>query len=75
MILMPEIGTADDVAGYLNVSKRTVYNLTAQGLWCPGIYIGRGKYNIDRLKLCIETPPFRYSVEIRNQEFCSDLKP
>lgn len=71
-IAMPEIATAEEVAAYLKISLKTVYNYS--GIWIPGIYLGRGRYSMVRLKEAINTPPYRYVIGLRDLEFCNDLR-
>ena len=54
MIQLPEIGTYEDMAACLKLSRKTVYKMVCHGDFKRGIYLGRGRFNIDRLKTCIE---------------------
>lgn len=59
MIQMPEIATPQQVAEYLQISVRTVHNMTGRGEWRDGIYMGRARYNMDKLREHMTTPPYR----------------
>ena len=74
MPVMPEIATAKEVATYLRVSPKTVSNYAAAGLFAPGIYIGRDRYNMHAMKNAIEHPPYRYLISVRENKFCFDKK-
>ena len=54
VIEMPEIGTTEDMARILRLKRRTVYNMVCRKDFRKGIYLGRGRYNLSRLKQCIE---------------------
>ena len=51
MIQMPEIATPQQVAEYLQISVRTVHNMTGRREWRDGIYMGRARYNMDKLRV------------------------
>jgi len=54
MIEMPAIGTYNEVAAYLRLKRSTIYKMTHRGAFKPGIYIGQGRFNMDRLRKCID---------------------
>jgi len=54
VIQLPEIGTYADIAACLKLSRKTVYKLVCLREFKKGIYLGRGRFNIERLKICIE---------------------
>ena len=54
VIEMPEIGTYAEVAAYLRLSRKTVYKMCSQDTFRKGVYLGRGRFNLSRLKECIE---------------------
>jgi hypothetical protein len=74
MIQMPEIATPQQVAEYLQISVRTVHNMTGRREWRDGIYIGRARYNMDKLREYMTTPPYRYAIDVRSSTFCNDLR-
>lgn len=53
-ITMPEIATYAEVAQYLKLSRRTVYKMCSLGDFRRGVYLGRGRFNMSRLRDCIE---------------------
>ena len=53
-IIMPVIGKAADVARVLAKSKKRIQNMVSRKRFKPGIFIGDGRYNLSRLKECIE---------------------
>lgn len=73
-VLMPEIATTEQVAEYLKLEQRTVYNYTGSKAWVKGVYLGRGRYNMTRLKEAINTPPYRYVIGLKEVGFCNDLR-
>lgn len=54
VIPMPAIGTYTDVAGYLKLARRTLYKMTCERRFRQGIYLGGGRFNLSRLRECIE---------------------
>ena len=54
MIQLPEIGTYAEVAAYLRLSIRTCYKMSCRRDFAHGIYLGRGRFNLARLKHCVE---------------------
>lgn len=54
MIELPEIGDYKTVAAYLKLSRKTVYRMTSTKEFRRGIYLGRGRFNLAKLKTCIE---------------------
>ena len=54
MIEFPEIGKYADVAAALRLSIKTIYKMTCKKVFARGIYLGRGQFNMSRLKECIE---------------------
>ena len=74
MIQMPEIATPQQVAEYLQISVRTVHNMTGRREWRDGIYIGRARYNMDKLR-SMTTPPYQYAIDVHDlSTFCNDQK-
>jgi len=53
-VMFPRYGTARDVAAILGCAVGTVYNTASRGDFLPGVYVGRGKYNLSNLKYHIE---------------------
>lgn len=53
-VSFPKIGKAGDVAQVLCKSKKRVQNMVSKKRFKPGIYIGDGRFNLSRLKECIE---------------------
>ena len=53
-ITLPAIGTYQEVADYLKLSRKTVYKMCCKKVFARGIYLGRGRFNMSRLKECIE---------------------
>lgn len=53
-LTFPDIGTVDDVARLLKYSKKTVYKWTSAHAFPRGVVIGRGRYNLTRLRESIE---------------------
>lgn len=51
---LPEIGDYNTVAAYLKLARKTLYRMTSQGEFRRGIYLGRGRFNLAKLKMCIE---------------------
>ncbi len=55
MIEMPEIARTDEVRTFLRVdSASTFYKWMSGKKFKPGIYLGYGRFNMSRLKQCIE---------------------
>ncbi len=54
MMQFPEIGTYEDVASCLKLSRKTVYKTVCLKEFKKGIYLGRGRFNMEKLKKCIE---------------------
>jgi len=52
--LFPDIGTVSDVARLLKYSKKTVYKWTSARAFPRGVVIGRGRFNLTRLRESIE---------------------
>ena len=53
-ITLPVIGTYREVANYLKLSRKTIYKMTCKRQFARGIYLGRGRFNMSKLKECIE---------------------
>lgn len=53
-ISMPEIGTYSEVSAYLKYSRKTLYKLVCKGEFKRGIYLGGGRFNLNKLRKCIE---------------------
>ena len=54
MIELPEIGTFEDVMRYLKLARQTIYRMACKKEFRHGIYLGRGRFNMHKLKYCIE---------------------
>lgn len=52
--LLPEIGTYSEVAAYLRYSRKTLYKLVCNKEFKKGVYLGGGRFNMDKLRKCIE---------------------
>lgn len=74
MIQMPEIVTSEELAAYLKVSKKTIQNMVSREELLEGIYIGRDRYNMTKLKQYLEDPPYRYAISVRSKDYCKELK-
>lgn len=70
----PEVVTTDEIATFLKVAPKTIYNYTSNRLWVDGIFLGHARYNLTRLKETISNPPYRYLKSVRDINFCNDLK-
>lgn len=44
------IGTYQDAADFLKMSKKTIYKKVSLGHFRKGIYIGSGRFNLSRLQ-------------------------
>jgi hypothetical protein len=62
-VLFPRIGKAGDVALILGKSKKRVQNMASCGRFRKGIYIDDGRFNLSRLKECIEQGSYLRSTE------------
>lgn len=47
---MTPLGTYDEVATLLRLSRRTVYQMTYQKRFPAGVYLGKGRFNMDKLE-------------------------
>ena len=54
MVEMPEIATTSEIRRYLRVPAPTLYRWMSKGHFRRGIYLGRGRFNMQKLKYCIE---------------------
>lgn len=71
-IEMPEIATTSEVATYLRIGSKTVSNYASEGLFVPGVYLCKNKFNMTLLKAAIQTPPYKFLLDVRDRNFCKD---
>ena len=51
---LPMLGTYTDIAAFLRLSRKTVYKMVCHKDFKKGIYLGRGRFNMDKLRAYIE---------------------
>lgn len=53
-IELPEIVTYEEVATYLRLSIKAIYQMVHRKEFRKGIYLGRGRFNMSKLRYCID---------------------
>jgi excisionase family DNA binding protein len=53
-IELPEIVTYEEIASYLRLSRKAIYQMVHRNELKKGIYLGRGRFNMSKLRYCID---------------------
>lgn len=51
---MEPLGSYDDVSKILGMSRSTLYGMTSMGRLHRGVYVGHGKFNMEKLRKHID---------------------